>query len=161
MSGGDGFRDMERYGRKHEARLREFLELENGVPGHDTFRRVLSTLHPEAFGVCVRLWQRAAAPCARSRSCCCGATPSAAWASARCARSARGISRRRRGSFLGAKGRRRPHRESRITPFSHRPRSGWSANPGTCPQGDRRAGMAVRRKSRNPVPPLQGTFGSF
>ena len=25
---------MERYGRKHEARLREFLELENGVPGH-------------------------------------------------------------------------------------------------------------------------------
>ena len=34
MSGGDGFRDMERYGRKHEARLREFLELENGVPGH-------------------------------------------------------------------------------------------------------------------------------
>ena len=61
MSGGDGFRDMERYGRKHEARLREFLELENGVPGHDTFRRVLSTLRPEAFGVCVRLWQRAAA----------------------------------------------------------------------------------------------------
>ena len=47
---------MERYGRKHEARLNEFLELENGVPGHDTFRRVLSTLRPEAFGVCVRLW---------------------------------------------------------------------------------------------------------
>ena len=116
---------MERYGRKHEARLNEFLELENGVPGHDTFRRVLSTLRPEAFGVCVRLWQRAAA------------------------------------GRLGAKGRRRPRRESRITPFSHRPRSGWSANPGTCPQGDRRAGMAVRRKSRNPVPPLQGTFGSF
>ena len=60
VSGGDGFRDMERYGRKHEARLGEFPELENGVPGHDTFRRVLSTLRPEAFGVCVRLWQRAA-----------------------------------------------------------------------------------------------------
>lgn len=389
MSGGDGFRDMERYGRKHEARLREFLELKNGVPSHDTFRRVLSTLRPAAFGVCVRLWQRAAAGrlggvcvsldgkavrracakgegapvvetawvdgadvplgevrvaskenetgaipkllstfapegaavtadavgcqkgmaravraakahyllplkgnqptmraevlmfmedlvasgaksptfsrhvdkghgrvevrrvwhssgvawftdraqwrgfamvetvrsgggvggkperrcfitplgadakafrkpvrghwgvenrlhrvldvvssrtgaararatprrtaarCGRSRSCCCGATPSAAWASARCARSARGTSRRRRRSFLGAKGRRRPRREGRITPFSHRPRSGWSANPGTCPQGDRRAGMAVRRKSRNPVPPLQGTVGSF
>ena len=61
MSGGDGFRDMERCGRKHEARLREFLELKNGVPSHDTFRRVLSTLRPAAFGVCVRLWQRAAA----------------------------------------------------------------------------------------------------
>ena len=52
---------MERYGRKHEARLNEFLELKNGVPGYDTFRRVLSTLRPEVFGVCVRLWQRAAA----------------------------------------------------------------------------------------------------
>ena len=62
---------------------------------------------------------------------------------------------------MGAKGRRRPRRENRITPFSHRPRSGWSANPGTCPQGDRRAGMAVRRKSRNPVPPLQGTLWKF
>jgi hypothetical protein len=61
VSGGDGFRDMERYGRKHAARLREFLELKNGVPSHDTFRRVLSMLRPAVFGVCVRLWQRAAA----------------------------------------------------------------------------------------------------
>lgn len=61
VSGGDGFRDMERYGRKHAARLGEFLELRNGVPSHDTFRRVLSMLRPSVFGVCVRLWQRAAA----------------------------------------------------------------------------------------------------
>lgn len=37
VSGGDGFRDMERYGRKHEARLGEFLCLRNGIPSHDTF----------------------------------------------------------------------------------------------------------------------------
>ena len=61
MSGGDGFRDMERYGRKHEARLREFLCLENGVPSHDTFDRNVSRLRPALLGVCVRLWQRAAA----------------------------------------------------------------------------------------------------
>ncbi len=61
MSGGDGFRDMERYGRKHEARLGEFLELDNGIPSHDTFRRVLSALRPTVIGACVRLWQRAAA----------------------------------------------------------------------------------------------------
>ena len=61
MSGGDGFRDMERYGRKHAARLREFLELKNGVPSHDTFRRVLSMVRPAVLGACVRLWQRAAA----------------------------------------------------------------------------------------------------
>ena len=61
VSGGDGFRDMERYGRKHEARLGEFLELRNGIPSHDTFRRVLSTVRPAVMGVCVRLWQRAAA----------------------------------------------------------------------------------------------------
>ena len=61
VSGGDGFRDMERYGRKHAARLGEFLGLENGIPSHDTFRRVLSMVRPAAMGVCVRLWQRAAA----------------------------------------------------------------------------------------------------
>ena len=61
MSGGDGFRDMERYGRKHGVRLKAFLELKNGVPSHDTFRRVLSMLRPAVLGVCVRLWQRAAA----------------------------------------------------------------------------------------------------
>ena len=48
VSGGDGFRDMERYGRKHAARLGEFLELRNGVPSHDTFRRVLSMLRPSS-----------------------------------------------------------------------------------------------------------------
>ena len=61
MSGGDGFRDMERYGRKHADRLKGFLELGNGVPSHDTFRRVLSMVRPAVLGVCVRLWQRAAA----------------------------------------------------------------------------------------------------
>lgn len=61
MSGGDGFRDMERYGKKHEARLGEFLDLANGIPSHDTFRCVLSALRPTVVGVCVRLWQRAAA----------------------------------------------------------------------------------------------------
>ena len=61
VSGGDGFRDMERYGRKHEARLGEFLCLRNGIPSHDTFRRVLSMVRPAVMGVCVRLWQRAAA----------------------------------------------------------------------------------------------------
>ena len=61
MSGGDGFRDMERYGRKHETRLRGVLDLANGIPSHDTFDRVVSMLLPEVLGVCVRLWQRAAA----------------------------------------------------------------------------------------------------
>ena len=55
VSGGDGFRDMERYGRKHEARLGEFLELRNGIPSHDTFRRVLSMVRPAVMGVCVSL----------------------------------------------------------------------------------------------------------
>ena len=89
---------------------------------------------------------RTAAPCARLRSCCCGATPSAAWGSARCARSARGTSRRRRKSFSEAKGRRWPHRGSQITPPSQRPRLGRGANPGTCPQGDHRAGVADREQ---------------
>ena len=56
MSGGDGFRDMERHGRKYEARPGEFLELENGVPGHapencGTLRRIaLMLLRRNAIG---------------------------------------------------------------------------------------------------------------
>ena len=36
--------------------LCEFLGLENGIPSHDTFRRVFSLLRPEAFEKCFRAW---------------------------------------------------------------------------------------------------------
>lgn len=49
MSGIDSFTGMEDYGKIHEEALRQILELPNGVPTHDTFRRVLSALDAVAF----------------------------------------------------------------------------------------------------------------
>lgn len=36
--------DMERFGRKKQGWLRKFLRLKNGIPSHDTFRRVFSLI---------------------------------------------------------------------------------------------------------------------
>ncbi|MBK7326324.1 MAG: transposase family protein [Propionivibrio sp.] len=44
MSGAEGWDDMEDWGREREAWLRRYLPLRNGIPGHDTIRRVFETL---------------------------------------------------------------------------------------------------------------------
>src|SRR4051794_41981556 len=41
--------DIALYGRCKEAWLRGFLALPNGIPSHDTFRRVFTLIAPEAF----------------------------------------------------------------------------------------------------------------
>ena len=61
IDGAKGPTDFERFGKAKLRLLKKFLPLRNGIPSHDTFRRVLSMLRPAVFGVCVRLWQRAAA----------------------------------------------------------------------------------------------------
>ncbi len=40
---------MEDYGVIHEKALKEVIDLPNGIPTHDMFRRVLSALDTEAF----------------------------------------------------------------------------------------------------------------
>jgi predicted transposase YbfD/YdcC len=49
LSGAEGWEDIEEFGQSKEAWLRQFLELENGIPSHDTFRRVFSLLDGAAF----------------------------------------------------------------------------------------------------------------
>lgn len=46
MSGATGWDDIEDWGREREAWLRHYLRLRNGIPGHDTIRRVFETLSP-------------------------------------------------------------------------------------------------------------------
>ena len=41
--------DMELFGHAKREFLQSFLKLENGIPSHDTFSRVLGKLDPEAF----------------------------------------------------------------------------------------------------------------
>ena len=56
------FEDIALYGRCKEAWLRGFLELPGGIPSHDTFRRVLMLIDPDAFERCFLAWVRDAFP---------------------------------------------------------------------------------------------------
>lgn len=61
ICGADGFTDMEEFGIAKQTWLRQFLELPNGIPSHDTFGRVLARLNPQAFQQCFLNWVRAVA----------------------------------------------------------------------------------------------------
>ena len=50
IRGGQTCSDMELYDHAKRDLLQSFLRLENGIPSHDTFSRVLRMLDPEAFG---------------------------------------------------------------------------------------------------------------
>lgn len=52
------FEDIELYGKHKEAWLRRFLDLPNGIPSHDTFRRVFMLIEPERFESCFLAWTR-------------------------------------------------------------------------------------------------------
>src|SRR3954451_2720110 len=55
----ESFEDIALYGRCKEAWLRGFLELPNGIPSHDTFRRVFTLIYPDAFERSFLAWVRA------------------------------------------------------------------------------------------------------
>lgn len=52
------FEDIALYGRCKLAWLSTFLDLPNGIPSHDTFRRVLTLIDPDAFERCFLAWVR-------------------------------------------------------------------------------------------------------
>jgi len=56
LTGGEGFTDMEVFGKAKYEWLKTFLELPNGIPSHDTFNRVFSTIDPYAFLECFVQW---------------------------------------------------------------------------------------------------------
>lgn len=56
---GEGWEDMEEFGRAKRKWLETFLDLPHGIPSADTFRRVLSAIDPKAFGACFTAWVQA------------------------------------------------------------------------------------------------------
>jgi predicted transposase YbfD/YdcC len=62
LCGAEGFTEMEEFGKAKEDWLRQFLELPNGIPSHDTFRRVVGRLNPQAVEACVLRWVRGVVP---------------------------------------------------------------------------------------------------
>lgn len=56
ICGADGWSQVAQFGQCKLKWFRAFLELPNGIPSHDTFRRVFMLLDPDAFETCFRTW---------------------------------------------------------------------------------------------------------
>ena len=59
ISGCDSYETIAAYGNEKFDFLKTFLELPNGVPSHDTFRRVLQRIRPETLRDCLLEWTAA------------------------------------------------------------------------------------------------------
>jgi predicted transposase YbfD/YdcC len=59
ICGAEGWEDIEEYGKAQADWFAEVLDLPNGIPGHDTFRRVLSRLYPDELTECFISWTTA------------------------------------------------------------------------------------------------------
>lgn len=56
ICGGEDYNDMEAFGHEREEWLRTFLELPNGIPDSDTFRRLFERLNPAELSECLYSW---------------------------------------------------------------------------------------------------------
>ncbi len=56
ICGADSFVEMQEFGRAKREWFETFLDLENGIPSHDTFRRVFGKLKPAEFQRCFLAW---------------------------------------------------------------------------------------------------------
>jgi predicted transposase YbfD/YdcC len=59
ICGAEGWEDIEEYGTAHAKWFADILDLPHGIPGHDTFRRVLSRRDPEELTRCFIAWTAA------------------------------------------------------------------------------------------------------
>lgn len=56
IAGADGFQDIEFWAKHQEDWLKKYLELENGIPSHDTIERVFHRLNPKQFNQAFLDW---------------------------------------------------------------------------------------------------------
>src|SRR3989440_6135299 len=59
ICGAEGWEDLEEYGTAHAEWFADILDLPHGIPGHDTFRRVLSRVDPAELTQCFIAWTSA------------------------------------------------------------------------------------------------------
>lgn len=59
ICGADSWVEIAEVGQAKEAWLKQFLQLPNGIPSHDTFGRVFALLDPQAFQQCFLHWVQA------------------------------------------------------------------------------------------------------
>jgi hypothetical protein len=56
ICGAETWNDIENYGKSKESWLRQYLQLPNGIPSHDTFNRFFSALDPDEFEQAFQSW---------------------------------------------------------------------------------------------------------
>lgn len=56
ICGAETRNDIEHYGRSKESRLKQYLQLPNGIPSHDTLNRFFSALDPDEFEQAFPSW---------------------------------------------------------------------------------------------------------
>lgn len=56
LGGASGWDEIEDFGRDREPWFRTFLDLPNGIPSADTYRRLLQALRPAAVAACIAAW---------------------------------------------------------------------------------------------------------
>ena len=59
IAGAEGWTDVEMFGQQKKEWLGRFLDLENGIPSHDTFGRVFARIDPEQFRHSFLSWVQA------------------------------------------------------------------------------------------------------
>jgi predicted transposase YbfD/YdcC len=59
MAGAEDFVTIAEFGRMKQDWFQKLLDLPNGIPSHDTFRRVFALLDPEPLGNCLVAWAEA------------------------------------------------------------------------------------------------------
>jgi len=67
ICGAEGFTDFERFAVAKEEWLATFLELPNGIPSHDTFRRVFQLIDPKRFEESFAAWTHSIAELTQQR----------------------------------------------------------------------------------------------
>jgi predicted transposase YbfD/YdcC len=67
MAGAEGWDDIEDWGRARESWLRRYLKLRNGIPGHDTIRRVFEAISPQQLDACFAAWMAQVCPAVAGR----------------------------------------------------------------------------------------------
>src|SRR5579864_1950552 len=56
LGGANGWADIARFAKAKLDFFRQFLDLPNGIPSHDTFGRVFARLDPAALLACIQQW---------------------------------------------------------------------------------------------------------
>ena len=56
IAGANDWQQIETFGQHRLTWLKQFLQLPNGIPSHDTFERVFDRINPVAFQTCFRNW---------------------------------------------------------------------------------------------------------